>query len=60
MKTKTTFTKANISRNTLFWLFGIELGIIDCSIESINDLEQYVDQHYTKQEIIDLTLNPAL
>lgn len=60
MKTKTTFTKANISKDVLFWLFGVELGIIDCSIKSLEDLEQYVDQHYTKQEIIDLTLNIAL
>lgn len=54
---KTTFTKANISEETLFWLFGVEFGIIDCSIQSLTDLEQFVDQHYTKQEIIDLTLS---
>ena len=54
---KTTFTKANISEETLFWLFGVELGIIDCSIQSLTDLKQFVDQHYTKQEIIDLTLS---
>lgn len=54
---KTTFTKANISEETLFWLFGVELGIIDCSIQLLTDLEQFVDQHYTKQEIIDLTLS---
>jgi hypothetical protein len=54
---KTTFTKANISEETLFWLFGVELGIIDCSIQSLTDLEQFVDQHYTKQQIIDLTLS---
>jgi hypothetical protein len=54
---KTTFTKANISEETLFWLFGVEFGIIDCSIQSLTDLEQFVDQHYTKQQIIDLTLS---
>lgn len=54
---KTTFTKANISEETLFWLFGVELGIIDCSIQSLTYLEQFVDQHYTKQQIIDLTLS---
>lgn len=54
---KTTFTKANISEETLFWLFGVEFGIIDCSIQSLTDLEQFVDQHYKKQEIIDLTLS---
>lgn len=59
MKTKRTYTKANISEQTLFWLFGVELGIIDCSIDSLIKLEEYVDKHYTKQEIIDLTLNPS-
>jgi hypothetical protein len=54
---KTTFTKANISEETLFWLFGVELGIIDCSIQSLTYLEQFVDQYYTKQQIIDLTLS---
>lgn len=54
---KTTFTKANISEETLFWLFGVEFGIIDCSIQSLTDLEQFVDQYYTKQQIIDLTLS---
>ena len=54
---KTTFTKANISEETLFWLFGVELGIIDCSIQSLTYLEQFVGQHYTKQQIIDLTLS---
>lgn len=53
-------TSAQISKESLVWLFGIELGIIDCAIHSIDELEQYVDTHYTKQQIIDLTLNPAL
>nr|DAR28972.1 MAG TPA: hypothetical protein [Crassvirales sp.] len=57
--TSKTYTKANISEQTLFWLFGVELGIIDCSIDSLTKLEEYVDQHYTKQEIIDLTLNSS-
>lgn len=54
------YTKANISKESLFWLFGVELGIIDCSIHSLKELEEYVDNHYTEQQIIDLTLNPAL
>jgi hypothetical protein len=53
-------TSAQISEESLMWLFGIELGIIDASIHSIDELEQYVDTHYTKQQITDLTLNPAL
>ena len=53
-------TSAQISEESLLWLFGIEFGMIDCSIHSIDELEQYVDTHYTKQQIIDLTLNPAL
>lgn len=53
-------TSAQISKESLVWLFGIELGIIDCSIHSVDELEQYVDTHYTKQQITDLTLNPAL
>lgn len=53
-------TSAEISEESLVWLFGIELGIIDYSIHSIDELERYVDTHYTKQQIIDLMLNPAL
>lgn len=55
-----TYTKAEISKESLFWLFGVELGMIDCSVSSLKELEQYVDEMYTKQEIVDLTLNPAL
>lgn len=53
-------TSAQISEESLIWLFGIEFGIIDASIHSVDELEQYVDTHYTKQQIIDLTLNLAL
>lgn len=54
------YTKAQISGDELFWLFGVEMGIIDCSIHSYDDLEKFVDEHYTEQEIRDLVLNPAL
>ena len=54
------FTKAQISDDALFWLFGVELGAIDCSIHSLDELADYVDKHYTKQQIIDLTLNPSI
>ena len=56
---KTTFTKANISRSMLVNLFGIEFGMVDCSCNTIEKLEAAVDAAYTKQQIIDLTLNPA-
>lgn len=54
------YTKAEIDQDTLFWLFGVELGCIDCSIHSLDALADYVDKHYTKQQIIDLTLNPSI
>lgn len=57
---KEKYTKAGIDGNTLFWLFGIEFGMIDCSINSMDDLEAAVDAAYSEQEIIDLALNPAL
>lgn len=57
---KKKWTKAGITKDTLFWLFGVEMGIIDCSIHSMDDLEAKVDKHYTKQQIIDLTLNPTM
>lgn len=53
-------TSAQISEDEMFWLFGVEFGMIDCSINSMDDLEKLVDKQYTKQQIIDLTLNPAL
>lgn len=52
-----TYTKANISRNTLVGLFGIEFGFIDCSRNTIEKLEKAVDDKYSKQEIIDLILS---
>lgn len=57
---KEKYTKAGIDGNTLFWLFGIEFGMVDCSINSMDDLEAAVDAAYSEQEIIDLVLNPAL
>lgn len=56
MNTSKTYTKANISKDTLFWLFGVELGIIDCSISSLEELEKHVDEHYTVQQINDLVI----
>lgn len=56
---KEKYTKAGIDGNTLFWLFGVEMGFVDCSISNMDDLEAAVDAAYTKQQIIDLTLNPA-
>lgn len=53
-------TSAQISEDIMFWLFGVEFGMIDCSVKSMDDLEKLVDKQYTKQQIIDLTLNPAL
>ena len=54
-QTKTHYTKASISGDTLFWLFGVELGIIDASIHSMEDLEAEVDRLYTKQEIQEMS-----
>ena len=56
---KEKYTKAGIDGNTLFWLFGVEFGMVDCSINSMDELEAAVDATYTEQQIIDLTLNPA-
>ena len=33
-----TYTKFNIDEYTLYWGFGIELGFIDCSVQSLDDL----------------------
>ena len=57
---KEKYTKAGIDGNTLFWLFGVELGMADCSIASMDDLEAAVDAAYSEQEIIDLIFNPDL
>ena len=46
-----TYTQANIQEDILFWLFGVELGYIDCSINSMEDLANAVDSHHTKEEI---------
>lgn len=54
------YTKANISEDSLFWVFGVELGIIDCSISSLKELEEYVDSHYTEQQILDIISDPTL
>ena len=40
-----------ISDDALFWVFGVELGIIDCSIKTIDDLRQFVNEHYTQEQV---------
>ena len=49
---KKTYTKANIDEDTLYDLFGIELGFIDCSIHSMKQLEKAVDNAYPNEEDI--------
>lgn len=49
-----TYTSANISEDVLFWLFGVELGYIDCGVNSMEDLANAVDSHHTKKEIIEM------
>lgn len=56
VKTDKPRTKAQIPENILIWHFGIELGMIDCSVKTVNDLEKLVDNQYTKQEIINSLL----
>lgn len=46
-----TYTKAKISFDTLFWFFGIEQGMIDCSIHTIDELEKAVDNKFTEEQI---------
>ena len=38
-----TYTKFNIDEYTLYWGFGIELGFVDCSVQSLDDLVAAVD-----------------
>lgn len=61
---KTTYTKANISKDQLITLFGIDFGFgIDTNNYTQEDillLEQHVNNNYTKQYIIDLTLYPVI
>lgn len=53
--TKRTYTKANVSEDVLFWFFGVEIGFIDASIHSMEDLEKAVDKAYpTKEDIEDI------
>lgn len=49
-----TYTSANISEDVLFWLFGVELGYIDGSINSMEDLANAVESHHTKEEILEI------
>lgn len=54
---KKTYTKANIDEDTLYDLFGIELGFIDCSIHSMKQLEEAVDNAYNTEEAIIAEIN---
>lgn len=45
------FTKARITEDVLFWHFGVELGFIDASIHSLEDLEKELDRLYSAEEI---------
>ena len=57
------YTKANITREQLVFLFGPDCGIYDVATiqqESLARLETYVNSIYPKQQITDLTLSPAL
>lgn len=51
--TKRTYTKANVSEDVLFWFFGVEIGFIDTSIHSMEDLEKAVDKAYPTKEAIE-------
>ena len=52
-----TYTKAKISKDTLVNLFGIEFGLIDCTTNTVDKLEQAVDNACSKQEITESKWN---
>lgn len=39
-----TYTRFNISESTLFWGFGVELGFIDCAVDTMEKLIAEVDK----------------
>ena len=39
-----TYTRFNISENTLFWGFGVELGFADCAVNTMEKLIAEVDK----------------
>lgn len=43
--------------DVLFWVFGVELGMIDCSIHSIEQLRNEVNTKFTQQEIDEIITN---
>lgn len=43
--------------NVLFWVFGVELGMIDCSIHSMEQLRNEVNAKFTQQEIDEIIAN---
>lgn len=54
MNCKKTYTSAKINEDTLFWIFGVELGYIDCKTNSLQDIADEVDRLHTKEEILDI------
>ena len=46
-----------IDNDTLFRVFGVELGMIDCSIHSMDELCEQVVNNYTKEEIKNIVNN---
>lgn len=46
-----------LDNDTLFWVFGVELGMIDCSIHSIDELREQVVNNYTEEEIENIVNN---
>lgn len=43
--------------DVLFWVFGVELGMIDCSIHSMEQLRNEVNAKFTQQEIDEIITN---
>jgi hypothetical protein len=39
-----TYTRFNISESTLFWGFGVELGFVDCAVDTMEKLIAEVDK----------------
>ena len=50
----------NIDNDTLFWVFGVELGMIDCSIHNMNELcEQVVNNYLSSLSIDGYNITPS-
>lgn len=46
-----------LDNDTLFWVFGVELGMIDCSIYSMDELREQVINNYSEEEIENIVNN---